>query len=364
MLPADFKQQLKLVQSLIQDMDIGPDRTRVGLGVYSENFQNHIPLDNNYDKVTLLREIAKAPNHRGELTHISKAIQGINQVFQSTVARTDAPHIALIITDGQSLDPSKTFENATIAKQNGIYFFVVGIGRSVNLGELREISSDPKRDFLHQIDFFRELRDLKQPLSSNMAKVKLYRNDKGTCGENDMVDTLFVYDEFALGASTVDAVRKFLSTIADDMRMNPGNVRLGIVSKTSPGGHNIQLGDYVTREEFKQALDQEDNGPGLPHLLRIAQEEYFDTEIGHRIDARKRIVVILNSPINPKEELGVKHHLFRAKMLKAIEVFIIRLGSDYDKDFLGNLASTPQHVLYVDIEQAKEPFLKLFCKDI
>ncbi|GFO48389.1 hypothetical protein PoB_007489400 [Plakobranchus ocellatus] len=72
MFPVDFKHQLNLVQSLVQDMDIGPDKTRVGLGVYSENFQNHIPLDNNYDKVTLLREIAKAPNHRGELTHIFK----------------------------------------------------------------------------------------------------------------------------------------------------------------------------------------------------------------------------------------------------------------------------------------------------
>ncbi|GFO17638.1 hypothetical protein PoB_004414300 [Plakobranchus ocellatus] len=162
-------------------------------------------------------------------------------------------------------------------------------------------------------------------MSCVSISVRIYLNDTRTCGNNSEVDTLFVYNKNALGSPAAAAVRKFLSDVVDELRMDPGNVRLGVVSKTNTDGINIRLGDYVTRERFKRALNQKQSGLGLHHLLRIAQEEYFDTEIGHRIDARKRIVVILNSPINPKEELGVKHHLFRAKMLNDIELLTVNV---------------------------------------
>ena len=47
-----------------------------------------------------------------------------------------------------------------------------------------------------------------------------------------------------------------------------------------------------------------------------------------------------------------------------VKVFIIRQGSDYDKEFLNQGAGSSDKVLYVNIEDAKKPFLQLFCKGI
>ncbi|KAK3735509.1 hypothetical protein RRG08_007128 [Elysia crispata] len=365
---SEFQLQLSLVADLVSDMDIGPNRTRVGMGVYADRFDPVIPLSNTFDKQTLLSKIRDTEHIRGQ-TDMSKGLQGMRDALAPSHTRPFAPRIGVLLTDGHSslYSLSQTYNNASHARREGIFLFVVGIGSRVKDLELRDLSSDPKRQFLFKEKNFTLLWRIKRSLSYNMAKVSLYQDDNGTCGQTAKVDTVFVYDEFNLGLDLRNSVHKFLNTVANDLRINPGNVRVGVVSDSQPGaGNSVHLGDYILREEFKQALERKTSKKGIDELLRHAREKYFITSAGHRIDAKKRLVLILNEPV-PKGSLlrsGLAEQLYRARFMDDMEVYIIRPGSNYDKEYLQRLASTPQHVLFTDIDSAIGPFLQLFCKDI
>ncbi|RUS76796.1 hypothetical protein EGW08_015442 [Elysia chlorotica] len=361
-----FRYQLNLVADIVSEMDIGDGQTRVGLGIFSDKFHSAIPLNNTHDKQTLLNKIRSAPHIKGQ-TVISIGLQGLREQLGLGQNRPYAPRIGVFFTDGQSPTAfsAQAYNNASRAKNDGIFMFAVGIGQSTRESELLDISSDPKRYFLFRVESFASLGNIRSQLSGNMAKVSLYQDDKGTCGQNTKVDTVFVYDEFELGFYLRNSVRTFLNTVVDELRINPGNVRVGVVSKTQPGGNDIKLGDFVTREEFKVALERESGKQDIGELLREAREKYFETSAGHRIDAKKRLVLILTHPVPSNSAMRHKilEQLLRARYLNSIEVFIIRDGSDYDKGFLFQVASSPSHVLFTKVEDASEPFLTLFCKD-
>ena len=63
-----------------------------------------------------------------------------------------------------------------------------------------------------------------------------------TCASNNKVDTVFVWDEAALGVKQSSKVTEFIEWTVDQMDMGSGNVRVGVVSKTCQNGV-IHLGE-------------------------------------------------------------------------------------------------------------------------
>ncbi|KAI8789076.1 cartilage matrix protein [Biomphalaria glabrata] len=61
----DYRTQLKFIANLVSEMDIGPDATRVGVGLYSETMTVYIPLNNTMTKVQLMQAIEAAPFYAG-----------------------------------------------------------------------------------------------------------------------------------------------------------------------------------------------------------------------------------------------------------------------------------------------------------
>ncbi|CAL1545324.1 unnamed protein product [Lymnaea stagnalis] len=62
-------------------------------------------------------------------------------------ARSNAPDVAVVITDGLSNDPSDTSAEAALLKASGVTVLVVGIGSGVNDLELNTIASSPSLVF-------------------------------------------------------------------------------------------------------------------------------------------------------------------------------------------------------------------------
>jgi uncharacterized protein YegL len=77
-------------------------------------------------------------------------------------SRSGVPHIAIVITDGESEDPAKTAQQARLCRDAGITMFAVGVGNAEE-SELRKIASSD--DFVFYVDNFRMLDELKEKLS-------------------------------------------------------------------------------------------------------------------------------------------------------------------------------------------------------
>lgn len=375
----DYRKMCDFVSSVVGDMDIGPDKTRVGVGIFADDHQMYLPLDKYSTKPELQKAIENAPRPHGD-TYISRALNGMRQEgFSLSITRPDVPRIGVLFTDGKSRQGQLTHDNATMAKKEGIFIFTIGIGNQVDPSELRTIASEPKRVFYHQINNYRELTDLKHTLSHEMSQVEvLKQGDKSACSTSQ-VDTVFVYDEVAMGKRDSTQVRSFIENLVNNMDMDSGNMRVGVVSKTCLSG-DILLEQYLKTSDFKKALAGQGNKqPGIIELIEKARTDSFMPESGGRVDAKQRIVLIMDADLSnsgaSKSQLKKKYGRSlvmqgRRAQNSGIEVYVIAVGTNYNKKYLNLLATSDKHVIYFETvkdfadNDKRTSFLHKFCKDL
>lgn len=107
-------------------------------------------------------------------------------------SRTDAVHVAVIVTDGKSQDRKKTIETAALARKAGIHVFAIGVGDLVEYRELEEIASRPPEEYVFAVDDFKGLDAMKYILANKtctgmnyffdyLAVQYKYRRTEGPC---------------------------------------------------------------------------------------------------------------------------------------------------------------------------------------
>lgn len=166
----DFHKQLDFVNDVVDIFDVAPDKTRVGLVAYSDGIHPRIFLDSYFNKA-ILRTVINNTRHLTGGTNTGGAIKFVREEgFSADRARTDVAHIMVLLTDGQSDNPMVTEEEATKAKEQGIYIFAIGVGGNIDIRELEQISSDPKEDYAFTVDNFDALSSLKNILAMQTCK--------------------------------------------------------------------------------------------------------------------------------------------------------------------------------------------------
>lgn len=168
----DFSREISFVQNVVDMFDIAEDKTRVGLISFSHDAQLILPLNNKLSKTKLIEEIAHVPHIAGG-TDTSEALRLVRQRgFAPNVARPNIAKIAIVLTDGLSMDADLTAQEARYAHAAGIKVFSIGIGYYADLLEIRNIASDPDDNFVFQVDDFRSLDTIKEILAIKTCDVK------------------------------------------------------------------------------------------------------------------------------------------------------------------------------------------------
>ena len=169
----NFRKILNFIKDVIDLFEIGPDRTRTGVVLFSDGINPLIQLNNTFTRSELKRKITDAPYLEGG-TRTGSTLQYIRKRgFSREQARRHVAHIAIILTDGQSEDTQETMREAKLAHKQGIYLFVIGIGDQIDRQELRAIASDPVEDFMFEIDHFDALSSLKSILAIETCNGKI-----------------------------------------------------------------------------------------------------------------------------------------------------------------------------------------------
>ena len=142
----NYQQMKQFVYNTVNEFDIGPDDTQVGIISYSSSARGRIYLNTYHDKSSLLTAINSLP-YSGGSTDTAAAIDLLRQSgFTSTNGgRPESqaiPRVGIVITDGYSNSFSETVTAAQNAHDDDITLFAVGIGGNVNSNELDAIASD------------------------------------------------------------------------------------------------------------------------------------------------------------------------------------------------------------------------------
>ena len=159
---------LEFVGDVINKLDIGPDKSHVGVVEYS-NFAS-VPIHlNAYQMSNTLLNAVAGISYSGGSTNTADGITTCIQQFITTARPKSSgiPRIAIVVTDGQSDSPPDTIAAAQSFHSANILNYAVGIG-SVNMEELNAIASDPASQYVHILSAFniKELQALQESLNN------------------------------------------------------------------------------------------------------------------------------------------------------------------------------------------------------
>ena len=157
----DFKKEIAFVEQFVQEFEIGPQYTQIGVITYDYNPHNYIHLDQFSDKSSFINGLQRIPYKQGA-THTAEALKWTltDGFVHRNGDRDSVRNILIVVTDGRSQDFTKT---ATVAKQvhnAGIETLAVGVGSQVRTRELQAIASDFKHVFhVNNYDALQSVRE-------------------------------------------------------------------------------------------------------------------------------------------------------------------------------------------------------------
>ena len=171
----NFLTMKNFVANVTANFQIRDNSTRVGLILFSSNASIEIPLgsiNNAQQLTTAINNIV----YTGGLTSTDLALDLIPTAFINARVNEGIPRIVILLTDGQSNEPTLTAQAAPRVHNDNIEVYSVGIGSGINEAELHIIASDPSyvyliTDFSPEA-FAEELR----PLQLTACTSKFYCN--------------------------------------------------------------------------------------------------------------------------------------------------------------------------------------------
>ncbi|XP_067888729.1 matrilin-4-like [Heterodontus francisci] len=173
-LPPDFEKVKEFINNILQFLDVGRDKTRVGLVLYGSTVESVFSLKT-HRKVEDMMKAVKDMIHLATGTMTGLAIEYTMNVAFSTHegARPldrNVPRVAIIVTDGRPQD--KVAEVAAQARDSGILIFAVGVGR-VDMQTLRLIGSEPHEKHVFFVQNFSMIQTLLSEFQTKICDTDL-----------------------------------------------------------------------------------------------------------------------------------------------------------------------------------------------
>nr|KAG5702882.1 hypothetical protein BaRGS_019101 [Batillaria attramentaria] len=155
----DFEHLEDFIKDLVVQLPVGQDQVQVGLVQFSGHPSLEFPLNMYSDRLSVLKAVDTL-QFMGGGTNTGDAIDYVtsNVYTADGGARTDVPRVAVVITDGQSVDPAATAEAANRARSENIGLVAVGVGSHINEQELQAIANDPDSAFVFKVDNYKDLK--------------------------------------------------------------------------------------------------------------------------------------------------------------------------------------------------------------
>ncbi|XP_051986828.1 matrilin-4-like isoform X15 [Xyrauchen texanus] len=153
--PNNFELVKQFVNQVVDQLDVSPKGTRVGLVQYSSRVRTEFPLSMYQSKEEIKKAVMNVEYmEKGTMTGLALKHMVENSFTEANGARPaekNIPRIGLVFTDGRSQDDIT--EWAKKAKEAGITMYAVGVGKAVE-DELRVIASEPvEKNFFYTADF-------------------------------------------------------------------------------------------------------------------------------------------------------------------------------------------------------------------
>ncbi|TNN51746.1 Collagen alpha-6(VI) chain [Liparis tanakae] len=281
----NFQEIRQFLRSVVNGLDIGPDKVRIGLAQYSDDTTTEFLLKDHMDKTSLLAAVDALSYQTGG-TETGEAITYLQENYFTEEAGSRAsqrvPQIAVVITDGDSTDD--VMAPAKSLRQHGVIVFGIGVGEA-NRKELESIANRPPDRFLSSIANYQALKMMKDRL---LHTVCISVEDQRQALEERFADIFFLVDS-GMSPADFQQVRALLTRLVNQLNIGASAYRLGLAQYGPDIRVEFLLNAIQTKEETQTAVKrfrQRRLQPGEPRklgsALEFASTNFFTSEAGSR----------------------------------------------------------------------------------
>ena len=166
----NFNTQLNFAKDVVNRLDVGNGRVHVGALTFSSGVHHQFYLNNHVNKNDVLNALSGIQYIPGNADTADALKYLYTQSYGATHgARGDAPHIAVLVTDGPSITKDITKLQAQTAKDNNVIIYTVGVGAGTDIDELKSVSSDPDSRYYMHADTYGTLSSLSDLLATKIC---------------------------------------------------------------------------------------------------------------------------------------------------------------------------------------------------
>ncbi len=165
---------LEFMKNVIRGFNIGPDAVRIGVVSFGNLVYPQFQLNTFFTLEDILGRIDRI-QFMDQSTNTPAAIRYTREVM-FTARNGDRPFVpnsAIIITDGVPRVPSDlnqalrlTFQEANLARQQGINIFAIGVGPEITQSSLNQIANQPSSQYTFKVDQYQQLESILYEVAS------------------------------------------------------------------------------------------------------------------------------------------------------------------------------------------------------
>ncbi|XP_072902885.1 collagen alpha-3(VI) chain-like [Hemitrygon akajei] len=351
-----FQSVQRFLSRIVDSLDVGSDRVRVGLVQYSEDPTVNFYLNSYTTKEDVKRAISNIGPKGGQRANTGKALAYVKQTIFTTSAgsRVDegVPQFLILLTASRSADD--VGQAALELKEAGVAPFAIGSGDADD-SELKQISLSP--NYIFKVSALQNVERLEQRLGTPLTTLnrnQIIQIRREFLAEAAKRDVVFLIDGSEKVRPAFQSIQRFLSRIVDNLDVGSDRVRVGLVQYSEDPTVNFYLNSYTTKEDVKRAISN--IGPkggqraNTGKALAYVKQTIFTTSAGSRVDEGVPQFLILLTASRSADDVGQA-----ALELKEAGVAPFAIGSgDADDSELKQISLSPNYIFKVSALQNVE----------
>ncbi|XP_062602572.1 collagen alpha-3(VI) chain-like [Saccostrea cucullata] len=376
---SNFDNERNFVEMVANEFNYGYNDTLIAVSQFATNARTDIYLNQYPDKVALMQAISRIHWMNGESnTHMgltelvrnvfhNKNVHGHTHNHHGHQTITYGPRaasvkIAIVLTDGRSLEPTLTLNAAKQLHSMGVEVFAIGMGHSVDYNELVQIATD--RRHAYRLARTSDLEGIHTKIVEAICKLKVppptttplptttttmpTTTVKQACGQKP-ADIVFLLDASESEKAEGFAQElQFVYNFARKFHIGSDNVQFGAVTFSSEIRNDFYLNTYRNRHDLLNAIQKiayMQGGTNTSFGIQFVRENSFKPQNGARANATKIVIVITDGqsadPAATKHEAQLLHR-------QGVQVYAVGVGSEVDNAELKAISSNGTPILVGD----------------
>ncbi|XP_064925235.1 collagen alpha-3(VI) chain isoform X6 [Columba livia] len=349
---ANFPFVRDFVATLVNYLDVGSDKIRVGLVQFSDTPKTEFSLYSYQTKSDIIQRMGQLRPKGGSVLNTGSALNFVlsNHFTEAGGSRINeqVPQVLVLLMAGRSADPFLQVSNELA--RAGVLTFAVGV-RSADKAELEQIAFNPR--MVYFMDDFSALSALPQELikpittyvSGGVEEVPLAPTESKQ-------DILFLIDGSANLLGSFPAVRDFVHKVISELNVGPDATRVAVAQFSDTIQVEFDFAELPSKQDMLLKVKRMKIKTGKQLNIGAALDEairrLFVKEAGSRIEEGvPQILVLLaagrstddvEQPSDALKQAGVVTFALKAKNADLVELERIV----YAPQFILNVESLPR----------------------